>query len=338
MIHDHRALDPDAQPDVVLHREGEFDAIATALDPPSGLAPTPVFLFGPTGAGKTTVAREALERAEASMVDLETAYVACADQSRAAILRKLVEEIVGPQAVYPSKGAAELKADLEDWDTDMLVVLDEVDQADDHTVLRDVYDLRDAMSIQIANDEEMLFSQVGDESPLGSRLSGRRNIYFDAYTHDEIRDILDRRVATGLDGDRVAETALERIVTLAGGDARAAIAILQASARAVAAGDVDSETITPGVVETAAPAAAENLLAQALRRLNDDHEQAYRVLADAGESLRPGEWHDRYSDAVDDPVSRRTFTDYIQKLDAYRLVTDNGKATSRKKYRPRDPI
>ena len=336
MIRDRRALDPDVQPDVVVHRDGELDAIARAIDPTVG-RPRPVFLFGPSGAGKTTVAREALRRAEAELMDISTAYVPCARKSRAAILRDLVGEVIGSHAVYPSKGSAELLADLDGWNRDLLVVLDEIDQLADLDILRDCYDLDGCRIIAIANDEASLFASVDGREPLDSRLSVRETVRFLRYTDDELVSILETRVTQAFgEVTWVRNATLEHAADLAAGDARKAIALLQAGARAVERGDAGR--LTGDVIESQTDAAVETLTQSALAKLNCHTTVVYEVLVDAEDGLRSGEIYDRYCGRVDNAVSRRTLGKYLAKLESYGLVADNGEATTRRRYRPVEPL
>lgn len=336
MIRDRRALDPDVQPDVVVHRDQELEAIATAIEPAAG-HPRPVFLFGPSGAGKTTVAREALRRAAAELRNLSTAYVACARKSRAAILRDLVGEVIGTHAVYPSKGTGELIADLESWDRDILVVLDEVDQLASLDILKDCYQLQNCRFIAVANEEAPLFANVSGQAPLDSRLSVRETVHFNKYTHAELVAILTARVETAFTNDATRyQPALEKAADIAAGDARKAIALLQAGARAVERGDASG--LTAATIESQTDAAVETLTRSALAKLNEHTRVVYEVLVDAGEPLRSGEIYDRYSSRVDDAVSRRTISNYLSKLESYGLIADNGEATTRRRYRVVEPL
>jgi cell division control protein 6 len=334
MITDRRAFDPDAQPDVILHREQALTAIASAVRTDE-VNPRPVVIDGPSGVGKTTVARETLNRAEAELFDISTAYVGCARKSRAAVLRDLVSDTVGSHAVYPSKGSAELVDTLARWDTEMLVVLDELDQCEEPEVLRDCYDLDGCHVIAIANEETAIFAHA--EEGLQSRLAGREHVHLDRYTDTELEAILDARITAGLQSRAlIHDDAIDAIVAAADGDARSAIAMLQAAIKAVDSGVFDS--VTPETVRGTTDDAAETLLQTALQKLNDETRLVYHTLEEADEQLRSGELFERYQAASENPVTRRTFTDYLNKLQSYGLVADNGEATSRRRYYTADPL
>lgn len=96
----------------------------------------------------------------------------------------------------------------------------------------------------------------------------------------------------------------ERTADLAAGDARKAIALLQAGARAVERGD--AAKLTGDVIESQTDAAVETLTESALAKLNSHTTTVYEVLVDADSGLRSGEIYDRYCGRVDDAVSWRT--------------------------------
>jgi Cdc6-like AAA superfamily ATPase len=58
MIADARPLQPEFVPGDVRHRDGEIDALTSGLQPiAAGRKTEPVLLYGPSGTGKTCIAR-----------------------------------------------------------------------------------------------------------------------------------------------------------------------------------------------------------------------------------------------------------------------------------------
>ncbi|MFC6975664.1 AAA family ATPase [Halomicroarcula sp. GCM10025709] len=60
MITDARALRTDTVPQDLHHRDGQIDHLSAVLDPTGFDAPESVTIFGPSGAGKTTLAKYVL--------------------------------------------------------------------------------------------------------------------------------------------------------------------------------------------------------------------------------------------------------------------------------------
>lgn len=329
MITDRRALDPDVLPETLVGRDRELNALARSVDPNSSLHTDVTFLFGPSGAGKTTVAKFALDRAERELFDIRTAYLPCARETRAGVLRGLVRELVGNHAVYPSRGAAELLEELRGLDDDLLLVLDEVDQLAEKPVLEDLYNIQGTTLICIGNREDELFAELKQNETLYSRLAGRETVRFDRYSDSSIEAILRRRINRGLQEDAITPSTIEAITTAADGDARRAIAILGACARAVL--EDGAEEISVDVVHENLRRAVVGLRDKHLENLSGDVLDVYQIIEDAGEPIAPDEVYDRYCEAVENPVTRRTLSTYLGKLVDYDLVESSGQ-THRKRY------
>ena len=92
MITDARVLQPEFVPQDVVHRDGEINHLTSTLKPiMDGEGAEPSFLYGPSGTGKTCIARYALERLRETIIDVETQYVNCwDDHSRYTVLYRLL--------------------------------------------------------------------------------------------------------------------------------------------------------------------------------------------------------------------------------------------------------
>lgn len=331
MILDRRVLDPDAIPEQLIERNKELNAISSALDPQFG-APRPVFLFGPSGAGKTTVATFALKEARRQLFDIQTAYVPCREQTRAGVLRDAVRGIVGGHRVYPSKGADALLDDLRTVDDRLIIVCDEADQLRDKQVLADLYHVDGCTLIVIGNREAELFAELETIQGGRSRFGQRETITFQKYDHETLVEILKARVDQGLRRGVVADEAIDAIAEHAAGDARQAVATLQRCVRDVVDGE---QRVTVDVVEAVAPDAEAELRARQLGELSGDIRAVYDVVkgADVEDGLRTSEIYERYCDAVSDPVSKRTVTTYLGKLIEYGALEAHGRTRGRR-YQP----
>ena len=114
-------------------------------------------------------------------------------------------------------------------DTSYVVILDEVDQLEDKSLLYDLYRIPHLTMILISNDEDDLFASTDDR--LRSRLTDCERIHFRPCHESELVAILRDRVRWGLTEDIIDTSRLELIAADAGGDARVAIGILRRAAR-----------------------------------------------------------------------------------------------------------
>lgn len=326
MIRDARVLQDDHLPREIVHRHAEMSQLAGALEPVvDGDRPQHALLTGPSGAGKTCIARATLSRLQEQVLDVHTAHVDCwLHTSDFRVLYKLLESIGTTYDIHRSTPEDELLERIEAVEKPFLVVLDEADQLDDPSLLRRLYAVPQVTMILITNRERDLFDPL--DNRLQSRLRGSEHVPFDAYSHDELVAILDDRVRWGLDPDVITEEQLHQIAEAAGGNARDAISILRSAARRGERAGV--ERIRAADVEAAIPEARAEIRKKSLDRLSTHQLAVYEVLREGGE-LMPKEIRARYADRVDDPRSKRTVRKYLRKLEQYNLIESHGKGPSR---------
>ncbi|MWG33638.1 AAA family ATPase [Halomarina oriensis] len=328
MIRDARVLQPEFVPREVQHRDAEVNQLTNALDPiVDGERGETAFLFGPSGVGKTCIAQYTVDRLREAVVDIESQYVNCWQHySRFQALYHILEGLNRTTDVHRrSTPHDELLGRLQAYDgPPYVVVLDEVDQLQDAAVLYDLYRVPNLSMILVANREEELFVDLDDR--VVSRLQSARRIRFDHYGEDELVTIMRDRVDWGLDPDSVSDVQLRRIADAAAGDARVALGILRNAARdATRAGD---DTIGDDVVDGAIPGARREIRQSTVETLTPHQRTLYDVLDEYGEQSA-GELYDRYTERVDDPMTRRTVRNYLSKLVQYDLVISDGENRAR---------
>jgi len=95
MIQDAWVLQDDFIPREIVHRHDEINRLATALEPVvDNDTPQNALLVGPSGAGKTCVARYSLAEIEEQLLDIQTHYVDCWQHSkRFRALLKILEGV-----------------------------------------------------------------------------------------------------------------------------------------------------------------------------------------------------------------------------------------------------
>jgi orc1/cdc6 family replication initiation protein len=326
MIRDARVLQDDHLPREIVHRHDEMSQLATALEPVvEGDRPQHALLTGPSGAGKTCIARATLDRLQEQVLDVHAAHVDCwLHPNDFRILYKLLETIGNTYDVHRSTPHDELLERLAAIEKPFLIVLDEADQIDDPDLLRRLYGIPNLTMILVTNHERDLFSPLDER--LQSRLRSSDTIEFDQYSHDELVAILSDRVEWGLTAESVTDDQIERVADAARGNARDAISILRSAARH--AEQAGCERIRTGDVDDAIPEAKAELRQKSLDRLTPDQLAIYEVLREA-EELMPKDITAAYAQRVDDPKSKRTVRKYLRKLEQYNLVESSGSGPSK---------
>lgn len=326
MIWNARVLQDDFLPKEVTHRHTQMNRISAALEPVvEGDTPQDAFLYGPSGAGKTCIARYSLQRLEEQLLDVETHYVDCWKHSnRFRVLYKILEGVGTTYDIHRTSPQDQMIARLEEIDTPYIVILDEVDQLEDKSVLREVYSIPRITMVLIANREEDIFATVDER--IRSRLRSSERIGFDTYTTQQLVDILSDRVQWGLEPDSITDEQLHTIAEASAGNARDAISILRTAARHAERNN--KEVITDSYIEEAIPKSMDEIRQKNVQRLNDHQKVLYEIICEAGE-IAPGRVYEKYQERVEEPRTERTCRSYLSKMEQYNLVTAQGKGPSR---------
>ena len=318
VISDGAVFEDDYLPSPIVGRNSHMNEVTDALAPiQNGLRAENWLLFGPSGVGKTTVARAAVRELRREVLDVPHAYVNCwQDYTRNAVLDQLARGLVG--AALPRTAST---GHLIDLITDNLhgpgvVILDEVDQLRETNVLYDLHEIRGLSWIGIANREVDLLADLDDR--VTSRISVGYRVHFDSYGEDTIAEILDRRAREGLGPSAVDDEVLERIARLSEGDARRAIAALRVGARMASREGLAA--IPARLVDDAVADAKREVRQKTISKLNTHQRALYEVLAEE-DGLIQKELYARYEEHHDDPVTLRYLREnYLPKLEHYNLV------------------
>lgn len=196
MITNARPLQPEFIPADVVHRDAEINTLSAALRPITcGERAETALLFGPSGAGKTCIAKHTLDRLEEEVLEVETQYVNCWwDYSPYKTLYRILEGLNKAFDIHrQSTPLDELLDRLHDYNgPPYVVVLDEVDQLEDKDVLYDLYDVQGVELVLIANSDDGLFASFNER--VASRLRTATRIRFTPYSTSELVAILEDRV------------------------------------------------------------------------------------------------------------------------------------------------
>lgn len=326
MLHNARVLNADWVPGDVVHRNTEKNQLRDALEPViDGEMPRDALLEGPSGAGKTCLARYTAAKLEEQALGVRTQYVDCWNHhSRFQVLLDLLEGIGPTHEIHRNTAHDTLLSQLEALDSPYVVILDEVDQLSDKSLLRSLWSISELTCILIANREQDVLDPLDER--VRSRLRSAVRIRFDQYSHDELVAILEARAEAALTPDAINRTHLDHIADAAAGNARDAITFLRQAAQEA---EWDgSETITEAHVETAIPAARDTLRQRSLDKLTEDQRILYDILLESG-PLMPKTLHERYATRVEEPKTKRTMRKYLKKLEQYNLVDSEGTGPSR---------
>lgn len=330
MIQDARVLQDDFLPREVVHREQEMEELVRALKPiQEGKSESgeTALLTGPSGAGKTCLAKYSAGELKQELFDVETHYVDCwRHHTRFSALYQVLNGINRTMDIHRrSTPTDELLDRLHEHDEmPYVVVLDEVDQLDDLRLLYDLNSVRNLTTVLIANRREAIFSQV--DQRVTSRIRSARHIRFDSYTQGELVSILEDRVKKGLREDSIDQTELEQIARIADGDARVAIGVLRQAART--AWEDSQEKITSEVIEDAAPIAREDVRQRNLDKLTEHQRVLYDSITEAG-SIGMGDLYQDYESSVEEPKTKRSVRNDLQKMDQYGLIKAEGENRGR---------
>lgn len=334
MIQNARVLREHYVPQEIEGRNQELNDLSRALAPiEDEEVAEDAFLFGPSGTGKTAIARYTLNQLEREVLGVTTQYINCWDRySRFGTLHDVIDGFTSTVDIHRQSTATdELLTNIKEYDgPPYVVVLDETDQLQDKKVLYDLYEVPNISMIMISNEESELFAQLG--SRLHSRLHSARRIQLDRYSLAELADILEVRAQHALVEGAISRGNLELISDMAAGDARIGIGILRA-----AAGDADYEgveTISGEIIEEAASEARRTLHQKTLDQLREDQRLIYDIFQ-KHRDLEPAEVYELYEERAEDPKTNRTVRNHLQKLQHYNLIAAEGEKRART-YRIRE--
>ena len=328
MIEDGRALKDDFIPLEVEFRNQELNRLSEALAPClEGGTPENTVIYGPTGTGKTCIAKYTLNQLQDEAPDIPTQYINCwQDYNKYRTVERLMEGLGEGDAIQSRWMAKdELIVRLrEELDRPYIVILDEIDQHQEPEILYDLYTLPEVTMILITNRETQLFHRLDDR--VTSRLRGAPRLKLTKYSSAELVSILETRARWALSPDAIGDTELEFIAENAAGDARVAISVLRSAATY---GDrTGAERITERLIEEAIPGAREELRQQTLEKLDGHQLRLYNIIQEHDE-IKPGDLYAAYEERSEDPMTRRTIRNYLNKMEHYRLIESSGRSRAK---------
>jgi Cdc6-like AAA superfamily ATPase len=323
MLRDATVFEDEHLPREIVGRNSQMNEVTDALTPvEDGARAENCFLFGPSGAGKTTVARAAVRELRREVLDVPTAYVNCwKDYTRRSVLERAANDLADA-AVPKNAPARDLIDTLQTGlDSPGVIILDEVDQLQDPDTLYDLHSVPGLAWICIANREVDLLARLDER--VHSRVSVGYRVQFDRYTVDTVAEILERRTIQGLEPGAVERGTLERIAELVDGDARQAITALRVAARKSEREGLS--TIPRRLVDDAVHDAESEVRQKTISKLNDHQRVLYECIEADGPLIQKA-LYANYEQAHPDPITLRALREsHLPKLEHYNLIeTERG--------------
>ncbi len=316
MIRNREVLEMDFIPFRVVCRDGQIKALVNNLKPViEGGKPRNSFLFGPTGTGKTCIARYVLEEFSKE-TGAFASYINCwRVRTRFNILYELSRDL-GMGLSFHRKGtpvdeiALALERRLEE--KPCVLVLDEVDQIEETDVIYDLLTLPNMCLIMISNNPHAFYKM---DPRIMSRLASTERIEFPVYRKEEIVSILRDRVEWGLFPGVISIPQLEKIAETSSGDARVAIEILRICAEEAERRDLNR--ITDDVIARFTSSIFNPKLESRFSMLNPYQKLIINILKQEGE-MTSGKLFKKLNEICRNeglqPVVDRTFRKYTSSL------------------------
>jgi Cdc6-like AAA superfamily ATPase len=282
-----------------------------------------VLIFGPSGTGKTTLARFVVRELERETFDIRWGYHNCiSGSSKTEVLHGVMRNAdLGADLKKLGSPTSAFIDRLRESDKRVVAIIDEVDVLEDDTTLQALYDIPNVTIVAITIDEDDLLANL--DSRVRSRLRSAETITLDRFTHAQMVNILQARIRAGLRPGTISTSAIDYIADVAAGDAREAIGILRSAARAVSR-DSNCSQITTGIVGEVRMAALEEIHLERVEDLGTHKRLLYDII-EASSEVPSTELHDAYEQRAQNPKAKSTRRRYLANLeDKYGLIESNG--------------
>jgi len=319
MITDPRVFDDQHLPRRLPHRNGELQSLARALDHDHPTSSRDVLIAGPSGVGKSALARHYLRRA-AERDRLQWTRVQCLGETAGTILRETLAGLTGKR-VASNTLVLEVREQLQKLDGHNVVVLDEADDLPQTDALEELGGISGISVVVVCHDRERWLAQLDP----GQQTRFEAVIEPDRYSVSELTDILEPRARRGLEPNSITEEQLQELADGSAGVARRGIQALRAAAELATDrghAQIQGEDVTDSFDRARAWIRERNL-----ESLSYHHHVLYELVREAGQ-IRMRELNERYEEREEalykgqavTPISRRWRRNKLAKLEEYDLV------------------
>jgi cell division control protein 6 len=327
-------LSPDYLPDILPHRENQVQHLANNLLPASkGRKPQNTFLHGSPGIGKTHVAKYVFREFE-NYSGIKTVYLNCWDFNTAiSILSEIVIQLGYPaqrRGWAKDEIIARLTEVLSKTNKGLLVCLDEVDQLifKEQGALYDLLRLnqyvKNPIGLVFISNNPHVFADV--EPRIQSSLA-IEEIEFKPYSLQEMKDILKERIENAFRPveDGVSILAANHAVQK-GGDVRIGLQCLLKAGRL--AEEENSDKLKVEHVKKVLYQVGK-IKPEILKEKVSEHERIILGILDELKRAESGELYRKYCEKISNPVSDRSFREFITHLEELKLIEINKRKVER---------
>ena len=302
-------------PTRLFHREGQLRELGRCLKPVlRNRLPENVFLVGPTGTGKTIVARWILESHFAD----KSVYINCWKYRSAHDVLKEILLALG-MVIHGRENTSDLIEKFEKIlkKKKIIVCLDEVHQLKESNVL---YVLaRNACGLTLISNH--IYSLMSLDSRIRSSLA-LTEIRFPDYKTEEMYGILKDRVQYSFRPGTLDDGLIRVGALMSRGDARVALETLRRAGRK--AEDKGLKKFTIKEMKEASREAKKLKKSYILSKLNDHQRVIYEIL-EKKMRMGSGKLYMEYCRLVSKPVVTRAYRNYMKKMVDLGLVNVKGK-------------
>lgn len=321
IIINEKVLSDEFIPSYIHEREHHIKSLMSAMIPAvRGRKPINIWIYGKPGTGKTCISRFTLRKLEERWNTVQGIYVNCwKNNTLYSILDHIVKEyrLLGGEA--PST-AVKLERFLNFVKTKpFIVILDEIDIPSPRERNNILYNLSRTGNVGI-----ICVSRTDDtyhhlDERVKSRLSSRM-IEFEDYSTEQVFSILQDRAKRGLRPNSYDDEILKVSAELAQGDIRIALETLKSAAESA---EPEANKIALLHVHQGAGELKGTQKQQILKKLTQHHQIIYNIINEKA-GLLSGDLWSNYIDVCRkinlQPIARRTFSQYLQKLERERLI------------------
>ena len=329
VFRDERALLPEYAPSQLLFRDEETSAMAHALQGVArGSRPENLFVYGPTGTGKTSTAKFVLGELKEFTDKAVAVYVNCWQSSTRQAVLSLIADSLGEALPRRGIGSDEIFSrivqSMRYQKKAVIIVLDEADRVANSESESLLYDLSRAKENHGVDFGLVLVSNVFDLSAnLDDRIKSSLHlqpIEFKRYTPSQLKDILSSRAKIAL----LPSSYNDEIIGLcaafgakAGGDARVSLeALWQAARNAEKRG---SKEIEESDARAASESTGEWKKEQRRTGASEGEQLVLDILARHKDGMTSGELYIEFSRASRE--SDRQVRNYLDALQERKLIT-----------------
>jgi cell division control protein 6 len=331
IFRDIRVFNPDYVPDKFLHRESQMEALTLCLRPAlRGGKLMNAVVVGSCATGKTTAIKKLFEKVEEYSDKIICVYINCQlHTTRYNIFSQIYQKMFGhlpPETGIPvSRIYEKIMKHLKNNDQALMVALDDVDHLFHsknankifYDILRAYEEFEGVRTGLFAVISDIEFRYILDKNV--NSIFIPKEIVFNPYTYNEMRDILKERVKTGFYPDVISEEILDEVAeeTSSIGDLRVGIDLLGLLGN-IAEADA-SRTIEERHLKTALQSSSSISLKTTLENLSENERTLLELIIESeDQQLIAGNLYKNLNDKK--PLSYASFDRLLNKLEFLRLI------------------